>query len=348
MIVHGPEIAPQRVATPVSHVDLFQGLVHRIGIASVPGTSGDDLFAIAAAAPLDRAIVSENIAYGPPQMALTTRDARVVYFPIPKPGRAEVWKIAADGSDDEPFEEAAARKTGPALLQALDSIRGGLELPRIRGTRIDSRDVFEQLKSLGYVDDDIHTVPSGLAEGLLDPSKATAKAPASFEIETVTTEGPMRIRVVRAWAPLAADRFYNLAQIGFLDGLAFYRVVKGFIAQAGIPANSAVSARWATQRFPDEPRKHSNTRGTIAFAASGPGTRATQFFFNLKDNPELDPQGFVPFGEVVAGIEVLDRLSSRYGEATGAPGGTGTGSVPPRGGGEPLRPERLSRASATS
>jgi arylsulfatase A-like enzyme/cyclophilin family peptidyl-prolyl cis-trans isomerase len=322
LIVHGPDIEPQRVATPVSHVDLFQGLVHRIGITSVPGTSGDDLFAIAAAAPPDRPIVSENIAYGPPQMALTTKDARVLYFPIPRPGRAEVWRIAADGSDATPFAEAEAKKLGPSLLQTLEAIRGGLELPRIRGTRIDSHDVFEQLKALGYVDDDIRTLPSGLSEALLDPSKANARAPATYEVELLTTEGPMVVRVVRAWAPLAADRFYNLARIGFLDGLGFYRVVKGFVAQTGIHAHPAVTARWASQRIPDEPPKRANTRGTVAFAAAGPNTRATEFFFNLRDNQALEPQP-VPFGEVVAGIEVLDRLSSRYGEATGIPGGTG-------------------------
>jgi arylsulfatase A-like enzyme/cyclophilin family peptidyl-prolyl cis-trans isomerase len=323
LIVHGPDIEPQRVATPVSHVDLFQGLVHRIGITSVPGTSGDDLFAIAAAAPPDRPIVSENIAYGPPQIALTTKDARVLYFPIPRPGRAEVWRIAPDGSDLVPFQDAEAKKLGPPLLQTLEAIRGGLDLPRIRGTRIDSRDVFEQLKALGYVDDDVHTLPSGASEGLLDPSKANARAPATFEVELATTEGTIVVRVVRAWAPLAADRFYNLARIGFLDGLGFYRVVKGFVAQTGISPNPTVSARWLTQRLPDEPRKRSNTRGTIVFAAGGPNTRSTEFFFNLADNPKLDGQGFVPFGEVVSGKDVLDRLSSRYGEAAGPMGGTG-------------------------
>jgi peptidyl-prolyl cis-trans isomerase A (cyclophilin A) len=323
LIVHGPGIEPKRVATPVSHVDLFQGLVHRIGITSVPGTSGDDLFAVADAAPPDRPIVSENIAYGPPAMALTTKDARVVYFPLPRPGRAEVWRIAADGSDLVPYEEAEAKKLGPSLLKTLEAIRGSLDLPRIRGTRIDSHDVFEQLRALGYVDDDVHTVPSGVAEGLLDPSKANARAPATYEVELTTTEGPIVVRVVRAWAPLAADRFYNLTRIGFLDGLGFYRVVKGFVAQTGISANPAVSAKWLSQRMPDEPRKHSNTRGTIVFASGGPGTRATEFFFNLADNAKLDAQGSTPFGEVVSGLDVLDRLSSRYGEASGPMGGNG-------------------------
>jgi homoserine O-acetyltransferase len=55
-------------------------------------------------------------------------------------------------------------------------------------------------------------------------------------------------------------------------------------------------------------------RGTLAFAKSGPNTRATEIFINLADNPALDEQNFVPFAKVVDGMDVVDRFYSGYGE----------------------------------
>ena len=62
--------------------------------------------------------------------------------------------------------------------------------------------------------------------------------------------------------------------------------------------------------------KMSNTRGTVVFATAGPNTRSNQFFFNLGDNTgSLDPYGnFSPFGTVVEGMEVVDKLNGEYGE----------------------------------
>jgi peptidyl-prolyl cis-trans isomerase A (cyclophilin A) len=53
---------------------------------------------------------------------------------------------------------------------------------------------------------------------------------------------------------------------------------------------------------------------TLAFAKSGPNTRATEIFINLVDNPKLDDDGFVPFAKVVDGMDLVDRLYSGYGE----------------------------------
>ena len=66
----------------------------------------------------------------------------------------------------------------------------------------------------------------------------------------------------------------------------------------------------------DDPVEHTNSRGTLTYATSGPNTRTTQLFFNLKKegNAFLDNQGFAPFAEVVEGIEYLDRINDEYGE----------------------------------
>jgi len=61
--------------------------------------------------------------------------------------------------------------------------------------------------------------------------------------------------------------------------------------------------------------KESNKRGTISFASAGPNTRTTQLFINLVDNGRLDSMGFSPFGTVVEGVDVIDKLYMDYGEA---------------------------------
>jgi peptidyl-prolyl cis-trans isomerase A (cyclophilin A) len=138
--------------------------------------------------------------------------------------------------------------------------------------------------------------------------------PDTFYVELATNEGALTLEIIRAWAPLGADRFYNLVRNGFFDGTRFFRVVPGFVAQFGVKGQPAVDAAWADQQLPDDPPRVSNLEGTIAYAMAGPGTRVSQVFINYHDNPGLDAQGFAPFGRVVHGNGVLLRLNSEYGE----------------------------------
>ncbi|MDX6769972.1 MAG: peptidylprolyl isomerase [Elusimicrobiota bacterium] len=157
---------------------------------------------------------------------------------------------------------------------------------------------------------------------LLAPEKATEKAPETFKVRLDTTQGPVVIAVTRAWSPLGADRFYNLVKLGYYDGVAFFRVLGGFMAQTGIHGDPAVNVKWRGARFPDDPMGvKSNTRGMVTFATAGPQSRTSQIFFNYGDNSNLDPMGFTPFGQVVEGMERLDKLYNGYGE--GAPSGPG-------------------------
>ena len=65
---------------------------------------------------------------------------------------------------------------------------------------------------------------------------------------------------------------------------------------------------WREKTLEDDPVKESNTRGTISFATSGPNSRTTQMFINFGDNSRLDGMGFSPFGKVVEGMDVVDRI----------------------------------------
>jgi len=156
---------------------------------------------------------------------------------------------------------------------------------------------------------------------LKNPASFTEKAPDTFKAKFDTSKGAFVIEVHRSWAPLGADRFYNLVKNGFYDDCRFFRVLDDFMAQVGINGNPAIQSAWRDARIQDDAVKQSNKRGFVTFATGGPNTRTTQFFINFKDNSSLDRSGFTPFGEVTSGMDVVDKLYSGYGE--GAPRGKG-------------------------
>jgi len=156
---------------------------------------------------------------------------------------------------------------------------------------------------------------------LLQPATLKLKAPAEYEVKFETTAGDFTIKVTRAWAPIGADRFYNLVRHHFYDGAAFFRVLPGFMAQFGISAYPEVSKVWETATIKDDPIVQSNHRGFVSFATAGPNTRTTQAFINYGNNEALDKSGFSAFGVVTDGMDVVDKLYNGYGE--GAPDGHG-------------------------
>ena len=140
------------------------------------------------------------------------------------------------------------------------------------------------------------------------------QAPAVFRVQFDTTKGPFTVEVHRDWAPLGADRFYELVKAGFYDGARFFRVVPAFVVQWGIHKDPVTQYTWRTKTIADDPVTQSNRRGTVTFATSGPNSRTTQLFVNLADNASLDGQGFAPFGQVISGLNVVMNLYSGYGQ----------------------------------
>jgi len=144
------------------------------------------------------------------------------------------------------------------------------------------------------------------------------KAPSLFKVILETTKGNITIEVNREWSPNGVDRFYNLVRYGYYNNTAFFRVRDKTWAQFGISGNPKVAQAWCNSTFADDPRKASNIRGRVAFAFKEPNGRTTQVFINLRDNsPTLDKEPFVPFGEITAGMDVVDALYSGYGENSG-------------------------------
>lgn len=164
--------------------------------------------------------------------------------------------------------------------------------------------------------------PPAQKASLDKPDTLTEKAPDSYRARFATSRGDFVIEVHREWAPLGADRFYNLVKYGYYNDTRFFRVIRGFMAQIGIQGKPELNAIWREQRIADDPVKRSNLRGFASFATAGPGTRTTQFFINYADgNSRLDAMSFAPFGQVISGMDVVDSLYAEYGE--GAPQGHG-------------------------
>jgi len=152
-----------------------------------------------------------------------------------------------------------------------------------------------------------------LAGGCRKPP-AKVVVPDVFHVKFETSQGDFVVEANRAWAPHGVDRFHELLRMRYFDQNRFFRVLPGFIAQFGVHRDFNVHATWRNLYIVDDPPKEKNVRGTLAFARSGPNTRATEIFINLADNAALDDQGFVPFGKVIQGLDVVDKFYSGYGE----------------------------------
>ena len=157
--------------------------------------------------------------------------------------------------------------------------------------------------------------PAAPSAALRSPSKLTEKAPEVFNVAFDTTAGPFLVQVNRSWAPNGADRFYNLVKHGYYDNNRFFRVVPGFVVQFGINGDPKTQSFWEDANIKSDPVTQSNRRGTLVFAMAGhPDTRTTQLFINYRDNTRLDQMGFAPFGQVVSGMEAVDKINAMYGE----------------------------------
>ena len=156
---------------------------------------------------------------------------------------------------------------------------------------------------------------------LLDPGNMewTRPAPPVSHVRFETSKGVFVLRLVREWGPIGADRFYNLARLGYYDDARFHRVNRNYIVQFGLNGDPAVNSAWKERYLRDDPPRSSNTRGTFAFAMKGvPNTRNTQIYINLADNSRNDAEPFTVLGTVIEGMAVVDSLYSGYGESSGA------------------------------
>jgi len=156
----------------------------------------------------------------------------------------------------------------------------------------------------------VHSVSFAADES---PAKGD-KVPDVYKVRFEASCGDFVIEVHREWAPVGADRFHELVTKGFYDECRFFRVVPDFMVQFGINGDPKVQKDWREASIQDDKVTQSNKRGFITFATSGANSRTSQVFINFKDNSRLDEIGFAPFGKVVEGMDVVDKIYSKYGE----------------------------------
>jgi len=146
------------------------------------------------------------------------------------------------------------------------------------------------------------------------------EAPAIFTARFETTKGNFDIEAKKAWSPAGVNRLYQLIKHNYFNGNAIFRVIPDYVAQFGINNDSTLTNAWESINVPDEPVLQPNTQGTISFARSGPETRRTNIFINLKSNsPRLDTiyygkvTGFPVIAKVTSGFEVVESFYDGYG-----------------------------------
>ena len=153
---------------------------------------------------------------------------------------------------------------------------------------------------------------------LLCSNAHARRSPNVFQVRVETTAGRFVIEVQRAWSPHGADRFYELVRDGYYDDSRFFRVVPGRWVQFGISGDPGTAAAWRDRTIPDDPLREPNAAGFVAFANTGPNTRSTEVYINTGDNTRNDKEnGFAPFGQVVEGMDVVEKLYGGYGEHSG-------------------------------
>ena len=143
---------------------------------------------------------------------------------------------------------------------------------------------------------------------------AVLAVPASAEdVLLETSLGNIKLKLNAGAAPITVKNFVRYVKAGQYDGTIFHRVIPGFMAQGG-GFDEKMNERAHGAPIKNE---HSNgllnKRGTIAMARTNdPDSATAQFFINVKDNSFLDRgPGYAVFGEVVEGMEVVDKIVSQ-------------------------------------
>ena len=160
---------------------------------------------------------------------------------------------------------------------------------------------------------------AGCGETTKDPPPETG----IFRVKLETTKGDVVIELNSSWAPVGVRHFRELVEAGYFTDVAFFRVIKGFMAQFGISGDPALSRKWLNENIQDDPfGSESNRLGFLTYAKTMvPHSRSTQMFINMGDNSRLDRDGFAPIGRVISGMDVVLALYSGYGD--GPPSGRG-------------------------
>ncbi len=128
-----------------------------------------------------------------------------------------------------------------------------------------------------------------------------------------TSLGRIRIALDQEKAPVSVANFVKYARAGHFSGTVFHRVIPGFMIQGG-GMTAELKEKPTSPPIRNEARNGvRNLRGSVAMARTNdPNSATAQFFISVKDNPSLDfgiqGAGYAVFGQVIEGMDVVDRI----------------------------------------
>ena len=121
-----------------------------------------------------------------------------------------------------------------------------------------------------------------------------------------TTQGRVAIAMRPDLAPQHVARIKELVRAGFYDGVAFHRVIEGFMAQTGCPHGTGTGGSGKKLKAEFSQEKH--VRGTVSMArAQNPDSADSQFFICFAESPWLNGQ-YTVWGKVTEGMENIDKI----------------------------------------
>jgi len=133
-----------------------------------------------------------------------------------------------------------------------------------------------------------------------------------------TNYGDIKLKLDFENTPNTAENFMQYASDGYYNGTIFHRVINGFMIQGGGFDEEMEQKETLSPIENEANHGKSNKRGTIAMArTSDPHSASSQFFINIADNDFLDFSnesvdgwGYCVFGEVVDGMDVVDKIKT--------------------------------------
>ena len=148
---------------------------------------------------------------------------------------------------------------------------------------------------------------AGWRTALTKPALLTFDSTRTYYARMVTNKGTVLIKFLPQTAPMHVTSFAYLVKLGYYDGLAFHRVISGFMAQGGCPLGTGTGGPGYQFDGEYSPTVKHNRGGLLSMANAGPGTDGSQFFLTFLPTPWLDGKHTI-FGEVVEGMDVLKTL----------------------------------------
>lgn len=128
----------------------------------------------------------------------------------------------------------------------------------------------------------------------------------TYKADVRTSLGNFTVDLLAKEAPNTVNNFVFLAKDNFYNGVVFHRIIKDFMIQTGDPAGNGTGG--PGYKFADEKISRDYKKGTVAMANSGKDSNGSQFFIMTKDT-DL-PKNYTIFGEVIKGLETIDKIAS--------------------------------------